>query len=86
MEPLTHITLVMKEVHELLPAEATYNLQNNVWYVGCPGEAPGYGGIANLAGHKVIFDKQAETITVLPSILCGCGAHYFIRNNHIEWC
>lgn len=81
---LTKITIVDKAVHLLLPGEATFYELNHTWYVGCPGEA--CHGIANLANHLVMHDKTTTYMSVTPSILCGCGAHYFIEQNKIRWC
>ncbi len=83
---LMRIMLVEKEVHMLAPGEATYSKMHHAWLVGCPGGHPGDSGIANLAGHDVIYDEQAKLLTVSPSILCDCGAHYFIERNQIRWC
>jgi len=82
-ERLTQITIVEKEVLKLLPGEATYSELHHAWLVGCPSDDCGVG---NLAGHTVTYDEQAKLLTVSPSILCGCGAHYFIERNQIRWC
>ena len=82
-ERLTQITLVEKEVHKLLPGEATYASKHQTWFIGCPSDDCGVG---NLAGHDVAYDEQAKLLTVSPSILCGCGAHYFVERNQIRWC
>lgn len=82
-ERLAQITLVEKEVHKLLPGEATYAAKHQTWFIGCPGENE---GIGSLAGHDVTYDEQAKSLTVSPSILCGCGAHYFVERNQIRWC
>jgi len=81
----TQVTIVKKELHKLLSGEMThhtknYYTQNHSWYLGCPG----CDGVANLGNHTV---TESDTgITVSPSILCGCGAHYFVENNQIRWC
>lgn len=87
MEKLTHITLVEKPSHKLLPGEATrnnvtYNSDRKDWLVGCPS---GNGCIANLMGHSSTYDQANGLLTISPSILCGCGAHYFIEHNQIRW-
>lgn len=81
-ERLTHITLVEKGVHELQPGEMTLYPVNHCWYIGCPG--PNCGGKGNLGNHTVA--QNGSDITVSPSILCGCGAHYFVERNQIRWC
>ena len=81
-ERLTHITLVEKEAHTLLPGEATYSELHHAWLLGCPS---GNECIGNLAGHKVAYDRYEETLSASPSVLCGCGAHYFIEHNQIRW-
>jgi len=79
---LTQITVTEKqEIHRLLPGEMTFYTLNQWWYVGCPSDNC---GIGNLGGHTVT--KNDAGITVSPSILCGCGAHYVIVNNEIRWC
>jgi hypothetical protein len=83
MERLTQVTLVEKEIHNLLPGEATYNEGRQAWFIGCP--SPDC-GIGNLADHSVTYDEATRLLTVSPSILCGCGAHYFVENNQIRWC
>lgn len=81
-ERLTHITLVEKGVHQLLPGEVTFEQASQAWYIGCPG---GHEGAGNLAGHQITFDEQAKELTVSPSILCHwCGAHYFVEHNQIR--
>ena len=83
-EQLTHITIVKKEPHKLLPGEVTWHAQVSqrlgCWYIGCPK----CHGLGNLGGHTVV--ERDTGITVSPSILCGCGAHYFIEQNKIRWC
>lgn len=78
------ITLVEKSVHQLLSGEATYERASGAWYVGCPSGR--HEGAGNLGGHTVTYDEQAGTLTVSPSVLCGCGAHSFIVENEIRWC
>lgn len=85
-EKLTHITLVEKPAHTLLSGEATYSEMHHGWLVGCPSNDGSEGHINNLASHDVTYDEQAKLLTVSPSILCGCGAHYFIECNQIRWC
>ena len=81
-ERLTQVTITNKqEIHKLLPGEMTFYALNQCWYVGCPSDNCGVG---NLGGHTVT--ESNGLITVSPSILCGCGAHYFIVNNEIRWC
>ncbi len=82
-ERLTQISIVEKAIHKLLPAEATYSTERQAWFVGCPGENC---GIGNLANHEATYDETTKQLTVSPSILCGCGAHYFIERNQIRWC
>jgi len=79
-DKLTEFVIVDKQPHELLPGEMALYIQDNHWYIGCP---QCY-GLGTLAGHAVT--KSGDTITVSPSVLCGCGAHYFIENNKIRWC
>ncbi len=81
-EQLTQIALVEKEVHKLLPGEVTYASRHQTWFIGCPSDDCGVG---SLAGHEVTYDEQAKLLTVSPSILCGCGAHYFVVGNRIRW-
>lgn len=81
-ERLTHITLVEKGVHELLPGEMVLHPDNQCWYIGCPGPCQGAG---NLCGHTVT--RTGNEITVTPSIIClRCNAHYFVEQNQIRWC
>jgi hypothetical protein len=82
-ERLTQITVVDKPTHKLLPGEAYYNTERQTWFVGCPSENC---GIGNLANHQATYDEASKQLTISPSILCGCGAHYFIENNQIRWC
>lgn len=84
-ERLTHITIVDKPVHKLLASEATYSVQHKGWLVGCPSNDGRAGHINNLSGHDVRFDETTGTLTASPSILCGCGAHYFIEENRVRW-
>jgi hypothetical protein len=77
---LTHITITNKEIHKLLPGEAAYNNRCDGWFIGCPGCT----GKGNLTGHAVIYIDKL--LTVSPSVLCSCGAHYFIEHNQIRWC
>jgi hypothetical protein len=74
------VTLVEKPIHLLQPGEITQ--MNGNWYVGCPGK--NCQGVGNLTKHAV--SEREGTITVTPSILCSCGAHYFIEQNTIRWC
>jgi hypothetical protein len=79
-ERLTQVTIVDKDLLELLPGEMTCDAGRKYWFIGCPTcKGPGA-----LAKHTVT--EHDGLITVSPSILCGCGAHYFIRQNKIEWC
>ena len=65
-----------------------YSELHQAWLVGCPNPKcsrdPILHGIANLACHEVT--ESNGVLTVSPSILCGCGAHYFIEQNKIRWC
>ena len=79
-EQLTHVTIVEKQVHKLLPGEVALYTPDQHWYIGCPK----CHGLGALAGHTVTKDDTG--ITVSPSILCGCGAHYFVENSKIRWC
>lgn len=79
-ERLTQITIVDKAIHELCPGEIVWQATRRCWFIGCPGCT----GAGNLAGHTTTV--TGGFITVSPSILCGCGAHYFVRQNKIEWC
>lgn len=87
-ERLTHITVVNKEPHELLPGEIAYHAESRFWYLGCPNPQcspdPILPGVATLVDHTVT--ESNGIITVSPSILCGCGAHYFVEQNNIRWC
>jgi hypothetical protein len=82
-ERAMQVMLVEKPIHTLLPGEVTRDKSNQAWFIGCPS---GEGCFGNLAGHDVTYDEQAKLLTVSPSILCGCGAHYFIERNQIRWC
>lgn len=81
-ERLTHITLVEKEIHKLQPGEMMRDSQQKHWFIGCPGL--GCEGVGNLSAHTVT--ESNGFITVNPSILCSCGAHYFVACNQIRWC
>ncbi len=81
-ERLTKISIVEKLPHTLLPTEVTYDKQSQTWFIGCPGCR----GLGTLAGHDVTYEETAKELTVSPSILCGCGAHYFVERNQIRWC
>ncbi len=81
-ERLTQITIVDKELHELRPGEVTHDKDHQTWFIGCPANNCGVG---SLAGHTVTYDEEAKLLTVSPSILCGCGAHYFVECNQIRW-
>ncbi len=83
-ERLMQVTIVEKPIHKLLPGEVTFEQASHAWYIGCPSAT--HKGAGSLAGHQTTFDEQAELLTVSPSILCGCGAHYFIVQNRIRWC
>ena len=82
-EKLTQITIVEKPIHQLLPGEVTFEHASCAWYIGCP--AATHEGAGNLSGHQTAYDEQAKVLTVSPSILCGCGAHYFVEHNKIRW-
>lgn len=88
MKRLTHITIVDKEPHKLQPGEAMYSELHHAWLIGCPNPQcspdPILHGIANLVAHDVTEDNGV--ITVSPSILHGCGAHFFVEQNNIRWC
>lgn len=79
----TQITITEKGVHELQPGEMTRHALYGHWYIACP--ALGC-GVSNLSGHTVMYTHDGSAITVSPSILCGCGAHYFVEHNKIRWC
>lgn len=80
--PVTEITLTdRQEIHTLKPGEMTFYQLNQCWYIGCPSDNCGVG---NLGNHTITQDETG--ITVSPSILCGCGAHYFVEHNQIRWC
>lgn len=81
---LEWVSIVEKPVHLLLAGEATYDERGQAWYIGCP-SLDDSNGINNLGGHTVRYDEQAKLLTVMPSILCGCGAHYYIEANRIRW-
>jgi len=80
MSKMTQIAIVEKEPHELLPGEMTLYTPDHHWYIGCP-ECHGLGALAD---HTVTDSNGIVTVT--PSILCGCGAHYFIERSQIRWC
>lgn len=42
--------------------------------------------LAMESGEPIAVTESNGVITVSPSILCGCGAHYFIEQNKIRWC
>jgi len=81
-ERLTEITVVGKEPHELFQGEITLYqmILDRHWFLACPRCE----GVANLGGHEVT--ENNGVITVSPSILCGCGAHYFVEQSKIRWC
>ncbi len=89
MERLIQITIVDKDILDLAPGEMTCDARRKYWFIGCPlCKEPG-GLPSGSTGHVVIHHRVTEendTITVSPSILCKCGAHYFIENNQIRWC
>ncbi len=81
MERLTQVTLAEKDILELLPGEMTGDASRKYWFIGCPlCKEPGA-----LAGHGIVVMPENGSITVSPSILCKCGAHYFIEHNQIRW-
>jgi hypothetical protein len=75
-----------KEIHKLLPGEVSFDKRSQAWFIGCPSNSGIDGDIGNLAAHDVTYDDAAKVITVSPSILCSCGAHYFVEHNQIRWC
>jgi len=79
-ERLTEVTLVEKAILDLLPGEMTRNESRTHWLIGCPDCS----GVGNLSGHTVIL--MNGLLSVSPSILCGCGAHYFVEKSEIKWC
>lgn len=81
MKKPTHITIVEKGVHELQPGEMTLYPVNHCWYIGCPNFD--CGGAGFLREHTVT--QNGSDLTVSPSILCGCGAHYFVEHNQIRY-
>lgn len=79
LQRLQRVTIVEKDLLDLAPGEVTCDATRRYWFIGCPGcHAPGA-----LSGHQVV--EQGGVITVSPSILCSCGAHYFIEANRIRW-
>lgn len=87
MSQPTAVTIVDKAIHTLLPGEITlaevaYNSRLKGWFIGCPS---GKGCIGNLWGHSYTWDRVNQILTFSPSILCSCGAHYFIEHNQIRW-
>ncbi len=87
---MTHVTVIRddRDLIKYQPGEIGKPFQNqpvkesSYWFIGCPNlQCGGYG---NLGNHEVI--ETQGMITISPSILCGCGAHYFIVNNEIQWC
>lgn len=77
---LTQITLdESKDLLHLAPGEMTCDAARRVWFIGCP-QCHGAGSLQN---HTV--NAANGVITVSPSILCGCGAHYFVESNAIRW-
>jgi uncharacterized protein DUF6527 len=80
-EQITQVTIVDKDILELLPGEVTDDGKRRSWFVGCPRcKEPGA-----LAKHQSTYDEGAGLLTISPSILCRCGAHYFIERNQIRW-
>ena len=79
-QQLTQVTLVDKDILELLPGEMTCDASRKYWFIGCP-KCPGPGSL-----EKHTVTEINGIITVSPSILCGCGAHYFVEQNRIRWC
>ena len=81
MERLTHVTIVDKDILDLLPGEMTSDANKKYWFLGCPlCKEPGA-----LAGHGIVVQPDTDDITVSPSILCKCGAHYYVEHNQIRW-
>ena len=82
-ERLTQVTLVDKDILELLPGEMTCDARRQYWFIGCPScKEPG-GLPSGSTGHTVT--ESDGLVTVSPSILCKCGAHYFVERNQIRW-
>lgn len=78
---LDHVTIAEdKDLISLAPGEMTSAPSRYSWFICCP-QCKGCG---NLGGHT-IQKHEDGTLTVSPSILCGCGAHYFVERNRIRW-
>jgi len=59
----------------------------------CPCGCGGFHCIAVYASNESIPDfcaweiqREGDKITLSPSLLNGCGAHFFIQENKIIWC
>lgn len=79
---LQRITIVDKDLLDLAPGEVTCDATRRYWFIGCPQcKQPGA-----LSGHQVAESIEGKEITVHPSILCSCGAHYWVVANEIRWC
>lgn len=76
---LTQVTIVNKAIWKLQHGEMAYDDNQQQWFLGCPSCE----GVANLGGHTVT--RSNDLVTVSPSILCSCGAHYFVDRNLIRW-
>lgn len=82
------ITVVDKDILGLQPGEITCDAQRKYWFIGCP-ECGVPGGLKHAVDppgssrHEVLVSDLG--ITVQPSILCSCGAHYFIEDSKIRW-
>lgn len=77
---LTQITVVDKDLVDLLPGEMTCDASRKYWYIGCPQcKEPG-----SLSDHHITENEQG--VTVSPSLVCSCSAHFFVRQSKIEWC
>jgi hypothetical protein len=84
-ERLTQITLVEKDILDLLPGEMTCDTKRQYWFIGCP-LCTEPGGLAHGSVHPVhTVTEQDGFVTISPSIRCKCGAHYFIEHNQIKW-
>lgn len=53
------------------------------WWTCCPG----CGRSALLASHEVTFDhddERGQVVTIAPSCVCKCGAHWWVERSEVR--